>query len=143
MRCACDKRVVLLMSYVGLRAQILSLLHSLKSITHRIVFDSVDAFHPCDSGKLHEYNFKFLVPNERDNKSIVPWNPFRIIRSIPRYQYRGSFSSNFGWMDCRRCSASGQLEDHHGKDGFRSGLPVLELVLVRLVLLSSAVNPEF
>ena len=34
------------------------------------------------------------------HRSIAPWNPFRIIQNIPRFQDRGSSSSNFGeWIE--------------------------------------------
>ena len=128
----CDDRFALLISHVGLRENILSLSYNSKSTLHQILFGSRDALHPCDSDKVHKFNIKFLF-NMRDNRSIAPWNPFRMSQSIPRFQVRGSFLE-FWWMDWTCCFASDLLVDHLSKDGFRSDRSDHELVLFRLLL---------
>ena len=104
---------------------------------HQIVFDSVDARLPNDSGKFHKYSIQYLLPNRKDNMRLVSLNQFRIIRSVPRCPYRGSFSSTFHWIDRRRCSAS----DHFGEDDFRSDSSDHERARVWLLCTSEYNNP--
>ena len=100
MRCKSDNgRFVLQIFHVELREKITSQSRSSKSIMHQFVFDSADAFHPCDTSKFHKYDVQYLLSNKIDNKSIVIVHRFRIIGSIPRCPCRGSFSSIFAeWV---------------------------------------------
>ena len=100
---------------------------------HQLVFDSADAFHSCDKSKFHKYDVQYLLSNKIDNKSIALINRFRIIGSIPRCPCRGSISSDFLWMGCRRCSASDLLAIHFGEDDFRSDLSAHERARVQLL----------
>ena len=100
---------------------------------HQLVFDSADAFHPCDTSKFHKYDVQYLLSNKIDNKSIAIVNRFRIIGSIPRCPCRGSFSSDFHWMGCRCCSASDLLAIHVGEDDVRSDLSAHERARVQLL----------
>ena len=90
-----DDRFVLQIFHVELREKIPSSSRSSKSIMHQLVFDSADAFHPCDTSKFHKYDVQYLLPNKIDNKSIALVNRFRIIGHSPRCPCRGSFSSDF------------------------------------------------
>ena len=82
-----DKIIVFRIFHIGLRVQLLSLSHSPRSTACQIFSYSLDASRPYDSGIFHNYNLQFLVPNRKDNKNIELVNPFRTIRSTPRYLF--------------------------------------------------------
>ena len=138
-----NNKSALLSFHDELHEQISFKLSSWKLVTHQTVLGSICALLPCCSNKAHRYNIKILVSNKTDKRSMVPRNPFRIIRSTRCCPIHGSFSANFRWKDCRYCLVVGQLEDLLCEDGSQFCPPVDELSLLRLVQLLNAANPEF
>ena len=94
---------------------------------HRILVSETFFLIRCESSIVRKCSTQFLDSNQEDIGNIVLLVLSRTNRMTPHYPIRGSYPSNFRWMDCRRYSAASRLEVLLDEDDFRSFSQALEL----------------